>query len=100
MNNKSIINIFYDFTKRVLSVFFAFSIRTKIFFTGVCTLPQAHLVMDVICRCLPPDRTWHKVINPKADYSVDLEEWKVGHEPGLEPCWSLLLIDPLSAMWV
>ena len=49
-----------------------------------------------ICRWLPPDRTWHKV----NDYSGDLGERKVGHEPRLEPCWSVLLIDPLSAMWV
>ena len=27
-------------------------------------------------------------------------EGKVGHEPRLEPCWSMLLIDPLKAMWV
>ena len=49
-----------------------------------------------ICRCLPPDRTWHKV----NDYSGDLGEGKVGNESKLEPCWSVLLIDPLSAMWV
>ena len=49
-----------------------------------------------ICRCLPPDRTWHKV----NDYSGDLREGKVGHKPRLEPCWSELLIDPLSAMWI
>ena len=42
----------------------------------------------------------HKVNDPKADYSGDLGEGKVGHEPRLEPCWSMLLIDPLSAMWV
>ena len=24
---------------------------------------------------------------------------KVGHEPRLEPCWTVLVIDPLSAMW-
>ena len=44
-------------------------------------------------RCLPPDRSWHKV----NDYSG---EGKVGHEPRLELCWSMLLIDSLSAMWV
>ena len=45
------------------------------------------------------DRTLHKVNDPKADYSGDLEEGKDGHEPRVEPCWSVLLINPLSAMW-
>ena len=27
-------------------------------------------------------------------------KWKMGNEPRLEPCWSMLLIDPLSAMWI
>ena len=49
-----------------------------------------------ICCCLPPDRTWHKV----NDYGGHLGEGKVGHKPKLKPCWSVLLIDPLSAMWV
>ena len=53
-----------------------------------------------ICVCLPPDRTWHKVYNPMVDYSGDLGEGKVVYEPRLEPCRSMLLIDPLSAMWV
>ena len=52
-----------------------------------------------ICCCLPPDRTWHKVNDPKANYNGDLGEEKVGYEPRLEPCWSVLLIDPPSAMW-
>ena len=52
-----------------------------------------------ICCCLPTDRTRHKVNDPKADYSVNLGEGKVGHELRLEPCWSVLLIDPPSAMW-
>ena len=52
-----------------------------------------------ICYWFPPDRTWHKVNDPKADYSGDLGEWMVGHEPRLEPCWSMLLIVPLTAMW-
>ena len=51
-----------------------------------------------ICRCLPPDWIWHKVNDPKGDCSGDLGEGKVGHQPMLEPCWSMLLIDPLSAM--
>ena len=51
-------------------------------------------VIWYICLCLPPDRTWHKVNEPKVDYSGDLEERKVGHEPRLEPCWTKLVIDP------
>ena len=31
--------------------------------------------------------------------SGDLEERKVAHEPRLEPCWSLLVRSPLSAIW-
>ena len=49
-----------------------------------------------ICCCLPPDRTRYKV----NDYSWDLGKGNVGHEPRLESCWSVLVIDPLSAMWV
>ena len=41
-----------------------------------------------ICLCLLPDRTWHKVNDPKGDYSGDLGEAKVGHKSRLEPCWS------------
>ena len=52
-----------------------------------------------ICLCLPPDRTWHKVNDPKVDYSGDLGEVMVGHEPRLEPCWTMLVIGPLCAMW-
>ena len=55
-------------------------------------------VLD-ICLCLPPDRTWHKVNDLKVDYSGDLGEEKVRHEPRLEPYLAMLLIDPLSAMW-
>ena len=47
--------------------------------------------MEYICLCLPPDRTWHKVNDPKVDYSGDLGEGKVRHEPRLKPaglCWS------------
>ena len=32
-----------------------------------------HQAID-ICRCLPPNRTWHKVNDPKVDYSEDLLE--------------------------
>ena len=52
-----------------------------------------------ICHCLPPDRTRHKVNGPKVDYSGDLGEGKVGHEPKLESCWNMLIIGPPSAMW-
>ena len=30
---------------------------------------------------------------------LGLGEGKVGHEPKLVSCWSMLVIDPLSAMW-
>ena len=53
-----------------------------------------------ICLCLPPDSTWPKVNDPKVDYNGDLGEGKVGNEPMLEPCWTLLVIGLLSAMWV
>ena len=52
-----------------------------------------------ICLCIPPDRTWHKVNDSMVDYSLDLGEGKVEHEPRLEPCLTLLAIGPLSAMW-
>ena len=37
-----------------------------------------------ICHTLPPDRTWHKVNDPKVDYSGGLGEGKFGPEPKLE----------------
>ena len=46
-----------------------------------------------------PDRTRHKVNDPKVDYSGDLGEGKVGNEPRLEPCWSTLVNGRLSAIW-
>ena len=52
--------------------------------------------VDFICFCLPPG---HNVNDPKVDYSGDLGEGKVGHEPRLKPCWSMLVIGLLSAMW-
>ena len=52
-----------------------------------------------ICLCLPPDRTWHKVNDPKVDCSGDLGEGKVGHEPRLKSCLTMLVIGPLGAMW-
>ena len=51
-----------------------------------------------ICQCLPPDKAWHKVKRPKADYSGVKGEG-VGNESRLEPCWSMLLIGSLGAMW-
>ncbi len=33
-----------------------------------------------ICLCLPLDRTWHKINEPKVDYSGDWGERKVGHD--------------------
>ena len=57
-----------------------------------CKLPD-------ICLCLLPERTWHKVNDPKVDYIGDLGEGKIGHETRLEPCWTMLVIGPLSAMW-
>ena len=56
------------------------------------------LILTYTCLCLLSDRTWHKVNVPKVDYSEDLEEGNVGHEPRLEPCWTMLVIGPLSAM--
>ena len=52
-----------------------------------------------ICHCLPPDRTRHKVNDPKTDYSGDLGEGKVGHKPRFKPGWSVLVIDPPRAIW-
>ena len=46
----------------------------------------------------PPDRTWHKVNDPKVDYSGDLGEWKVGHEPRVEPYWTMLVIGTQCTM--
>ena len=43
-----------------------------------------------ICHCLPSGRTWHKVKDPKVDYSGGLREGKVGHEPKLKPCWNMM----------
>ena len=54
--------------------------------------------MNIFVGASQQDRTRHKVNEPKADYSGDLGEGKVGYEPRLEPCWPMLLIDLLSAM--
>ena len=48
----------------------------------------------VAASCLPPDRTWHKVNDPKVDYSGDLGEGKVGYEPS----WTMLDY-VLGLMW-
>ena len=53
-----------------------------------------------ICICLPPDRTWHKVNDTKVDYSENLGEGKIGHEPRFQLCCTMLVIDPLGAMSV
>ena len=47
-----------------------------------------------ICLCLPPDKTWHRVYDPKVGYCEDLGEGKVGYEPRLEPCWTMPVIGP------
>ena len=51
-----------------------------------------------ICLCLLPDMTWHKVNDPKVDYSEGLGVWKVGYEPRLETYWTILVIAPLCAL--
>ena len=45
--------------------------------------------VPVICHCLLPDRTWHKVNNSEVDYSGGLGG-KVGHELTLELCWTMM----------
>ena len=41
----------------------------------------------VICRCLPRDRTRHKVNEPKVNSKWGLGEEQTRHEPRLEPSW-------------
>ena len=67
--------------KRIFSMFL---------FNGIST------AMSDSCRCLPPDRIWHKVNDPKGSFKWG---FRGGHEPRLEPCWFVLLNDPLNAMW-
>ena len=50
----------------------------------------------VICFCLPPDRTWGQITR-WSDYR--LGKRRVGPEPWLEPCWSMLVIGSLCAIW-
>ena len=45
-------------------------------------------VIEYICHCLPPDKTWHKVNDLRVDYSWGLGEGKVGHKPQVCLCWS------------
>ena len=57
-----------------------------------------------VARCfyLPLPPTWQGLTQgqwPEGRLKWRLGEVDVGHEPRLEPCWSMLLIDPLSAMW-
>ena len=54
---------------------------------------------DFIYLCVLPHRNWHKVYDPKIDHSGDLGEEKAEYKPKLESCRTLLVIDPLSAMW-
>ena len=41
------------------------AIKTNRFFSS--TTPGKNYLEDCICLCLPPDRTWHKVNDQKAD---------------------------------
>ena len=59
----------------------------------VCFKASARSTVVDICLCLPSDRTWHNVNDPKVNYSGDLGEGKVGHESRLEPCWNMLVIN-------
>ena len=67
---------------------------------------QIKRLMDLISEgsgislCFPPDRTRQKVNEPKVDLKWGLGEGKVGLEPRLEPCWTLLVIGSLNAMGV
>ena len=38
-------------------------------------------------------------LDPSVNYSGELGEGKFGHEPQLKPCWTMLVISPLNAMW-
>ena len=55
---------------------------------------QTTALLRYICLCLPPDRTWHKVNDPKVDYSGDL-----GEGEGQARAEAMLVIGPPSAMW-
>ena len=49
-------------------------------------MPSASMPGALFVFCLPQDRTWHKVNDPKVDYSWDLGEGQVRYEPRLKPC--------------
>ena len=63
------------------------------------------LKMHDICHCLPPDRTWHKVNDPKVDYGGDLGRGMWGTSRGSSPAglyWSsalLVLCGPDEPRW-
>ena len=67
----------------VIGIYLVFTFRW--FVSSVISKTEVH-----ICRCLPPDRT-----NQKAGKVGDKGEG----EPRIEPCWSVLLIYPLSVVW-
>ena len=52
-----------------------------------------------MCLCLPLDRTWYKIDDPKVGLMWGLREGEVGYEPRLERCLTMLVIGSLSAMW-
>ena len=58
-----------------------------------------------ICIYLPPDRTWHKVNDPKVDYSGGWGKRRSGTNPGSSPaglCWSsahLMKWEPDELCW-
>ena len=53
---------------------------------------KINYIISGICLCLSPDRTWHKVNDPKVGLKWELWEREV------ERCWTLLVIGSLSAM--
>ena len=67
---------------------------------GAAEYTDCITVEKFICLCLPTNRTWLKFNDPKVNYSGDLGVGKVCHNLRLEPCWSMLVIGTLSAMWV
>ena len=56
--------------------------------------------MDLFVAASHQTGLWHKVKTPKADKSGNKADGEFGNESRLEPCCSMQLIDPLSAMWV
>ena len=63
--------------------------------TGYRLEDQTRIMTDS-CHCLPPDRTWQKVNDPKVDYSGGLGEGKFGHEPRLKPYWTMMQLAHLK----